>query len=179
VLLGPNRLKLTELLLKHGASIENRSDAGSSILLSACDSEDSDPDVVRLLLQKLPRQNLINFRRTSRTLKWKLIRSLAVLAVRCQSRPSSLIYDIARHGGVTAIQTAALRGDMEIVEILLSAGADPKLKNDLGQDTASMCKSFPELQGLLMKRQRVINLRGTGYVEIRVTFLSYILTLSL
>ena len=40
---------------------------------------------------------------------------------------------------------AAMRGDMEIVELLLSAGADPSVKNDLGKDAVALCKSFPEL----------------------------------
>ena len=72
--------------------------------------------------------------------------------------------------GATALHYAAMRGDMEIVELLLSAGADPSLKNDLGQDAAAMCKSFPELRGVLEKRERKMKLRGTrkktGAVEV-------------
>ena len=49
---------------------------------------------------------------------------------------------------------------MEVVELLLGEGADPTLKNDLGQDAAAMCKSFPELRGVLEKRERMIKLRG-------------------
>ena len=49
---------------------------------------------------------------------------------------------------------------MEIVELLLGAGADPSLKNDIGQDAAAMCKSFPELRGVLEKRERKLKLRG-------------------
>ena len=41
-------------------------------------------------------------------------------------------------------------------------GADPSVKNDLGQDAAAMCKSFPELKGMLEKRERKMKLRGTG-----------------
>ena len=160
VLLGQNRYELTEFLLNRGANMI-LTDSGSSILLSACDSEDADPRVVRLILDRLPSRDLINFRRTSRTLKWKIIRTLAKLIVKCQTSPSHFIYDIAQHGGVTAIQTAALRGDMEIVELMLRQGADPNIRNDLGQDAASMCRSFPELQGLLRKRQRMCELRGT------------------
>ena len=50
---------------------------------------------------------------------------------------------------------------MEVVELLLSEGADPTLKNDLGQDAAAMCKSFPELRGVLEKRERKMKLRGS------------------
>jgi len=159
VLMGPNRLKLTELLLKHGASVATLTDTGSSILHTACDSEDSDPEVVRLVLEKQPR--FINFRRKSRTLKWKCIRTIALLAVRVQSHPHMLLQDLALTSGVCPIHVAALRGDVEIVELLLSEGADPNIKNDLGQNAAAMCKTFPELHGLLNKRQRQMELRGT------------------
>ena len=72
-----------------------------------------------------------------------------------------VLESLARQSGATALHHAAMRGDMEIVELLLSAGADPSLKNDLGQDAAAMCKSFPELRGLLEKRERKMKLRGT------------------
>ena len=50
---------------------------------------------------------------------------------------------------------------MEIVELLLSEGANPSLKNELGQDAAAICNSFPELKGMLNKRERMMKLRGT------------------
>ena len=68
---------------------------------------------------------------------------------------------IAIDSGATALHYAALRGDMEVVELLLGEGADPRLKNDLGQDAAAMCKSFPELRGALEKRERKMKLRVT------------------
>ena len=77
-------------------------------------------------------------------------------------KTSGLIRAIGRDNGSTALHYAALRGDMEIVEILLGAGADSSIKNDLGQDAAAMCKSFPELRGMLEKRDRMMMLRGTG-----------------
>merc|ERR1712196_735039 len=78
---------------------------------------------------------------------------------------------IGRDSGATALHYAAMRGDMEIVELLLSEGADPSLKNDLGQDAAALCKSFPELRGMLEKRERKMKLRlvsrkMTGAVEV-------------
>ena len=66
--------------------------------------------------------------------------------------------------------SSTIWGDMEIVELLLGAGADPSFKNDLGQDAVAMCKSFPELRGVLEKRERKMKLRGTrkktGVVEV-------------
>ena len=38
--------------------------------------------------------------------------------------------------------------------------ADPSVKNDLSQDAAALCKSFPELSGVLEKRERKMKLRG-------------------
>ena len=72
--------------------------------------------------------------------------------------------------GATALHYAARRGDMEIVELLLSAGADPSLKNDLGQDAAAMCKSFPELRGDVGEAREEDEVawygRKTGAVEV-------------
>jgi hypothetical protein len=47
-----------------------------------------------------------------------------------------------------------------MVEILLSANADLSIRSDLGETAASMCKSFPELRGVLEKRERKTKLRG-------------------
>ena len=60
----------------------------------------------------------------------------------------------------TALHYAARLGDVEIVEILLGAGADVRLKNALGQDATGICNSFPELRGMLEKRERMAKLRG-------------------
>ena len=83
---------------------------------------------------------------------------------------TGLVNSIAHDSGATALHYAVMRGDMEIVELLLSAGADPSVKNDLGQDAASMCNSFPELKGMLEKRERMTKLRctrkNTGAVEV-------------
>eukprot|EP00938_MAST-03A_sp_MAST-3A-sp1_P007205 g7205.t1 len=49
---------------------------------------------------------------------------------------------------------------LEIVELLLSRGADPSLKNRMGMDATSMCSAFPELSGLLAKEQRKKEIRG-------------------
>tara|TARA_B100000161_G_scaffold254459_1_gene215785 strand:+ start:158 stop:289 length:132 start_codon:yes stop_codon:yes gene_type:complete len=40
---------------------------------------------------------------------------------------------------------------MEIVEMLLSAGADPSVKNDLGENAISLSIAYPELRGVIKK----------------------------
>ena len=87
---------------------------------------------------------------------------MSKLAVRTGLTQSTLMKRFAERQGRTALHYAALRGDMEIVELLLSEGANPSLKNDLGQDAAAMCKSFTELRGMLKKRERMMKFRGTG-----------------
>ena len=47
-----------------------------------------------------------------------------------------------------------------MVEILLSANADLSIRSDLGETAVSMCTSFPELRGVLEKRERKMKLRG-------------------
>ena len=49
-----------------------------------------------------------------------------------------------------------------MVEILLRENADLTLKSELGESVLSICKSFPELEGMLQKRERMMMLRGTG-----------------
>ena len=88
------------------------------------------------------------------------IRFLAKALVRTSLTSRSLLRRIALESGDTALHQAVLRGDMEIVEMLLGAGADPSVRNDLGQDALSMSKSFPELRGILEKRERKTRIRG-------------------
>ena len=44
VFVGPYRLELVKVLVEHGASLQHRTDAGSSVLISLCESEDCDPE---------------------------------------------------------------------------------------------------------------------------------------
>ena len=144
--MGANRLKLTKLLLDRGASCKALTHTGSNILMSVCGNEDADHEVLRLILQH---DTDVNYQRRSRTAKWFAIRFVAKTLVRTRMSSSLLIQRLAADIGDTALHQAARRGDLQIVELLLSEGADPSLKNDLGQDAAAMCTSFPELQGVL------------------------------
>ena len=139
--------------------MDTLSHSGSSVLMSACENEDADPNVVELLLN---RSTNINRRRRARSIKWYTISNVAKAIIRFTPSSSVLLRQIALESGSTALHHATLRGDMEIVELLLSAGADPTLENDLGQDAAAMCKSYPELQGILQKRERMMKLRGSA-----------------
>jgi len=157
VYVGPNKFKLTKLLLESGARIDTLTHRGSSPLIAACSNEDCDPCVVKLLLKHDAEVNL-QFR--ARTMKWKFIHFVAKGLTRVLNTSNGLLRSIAGDSGSTSLHYAAMRGDMEIVELLLSAGADPSVKQDLGHNAAGVCKSFPELQGVLEKRERKTKLRG-------------------
>ena len=96
--------------------------------------------------------------------------NLALKFLARTSSKSSLTYHLGARMGTTALHHASKRGDIEMVEYLLNHGADPCLRNAFGQDAAAMCESFPGLKGLLEKRERMKELRGTskkkGAVEV-------------
>ena len=127
--------------------------------MSACTNEDADPRVVEYLLQHGAR---VNLQRRARTIKWKMIHHAAKIYARTSKASSGLFRWIARLSDASALHHAASRGDLEIVQILLRHGADPSLKNGLGEDTVTICRSFPELRGMLEKRERILKLRDTG-----------------
>ena len=59
VYMGPHRLELLKVLLEHGASINFSQDNGGTIFSAVCSSEDADPNVLQLLLEKQTPQTLI------------------------------------------------------------------------------------------------------------------------
>ena len=133
--MGSKMLKTLKRLVFHGANIQAVNWAGSSLLHDVVSSHDSDPDVVKFLLK----HNLdTNARACARSGKWKVI----FFATRCMNNlfklsHGSLIRRLALEEGRTPLQDAVLRGDMEIVEILLEHGTEPSIKNNLGRDVLS------------------------------------------
>jgi ankyrin repeat protein len=149
VFMGPNRLALTKLLLESGANIIAYNDTGGFCLTDACSNEDCDPNVVRFLLNYC--SDNVNTQIRARTLKWKLVRFVAKTAVRIFKTSNGLFRSIAIDDGSTALHYATMRGDTEIVELLLSKGSDPYLKNGLGLNVSAMCITFPELREIFKK----------------------------
>eukprot|EP00938_MAST-03A_sp_MAST-3A-sp1_P000415 g415.t1 len=54
---------------------------------------------------------------------------------------------------------------MEVVEILLSAGADPMATNNLGMDAVGMSWNYPALRGLLQKRRRALRFNKSTILQ--------------
>tara|TARA_Y200000002_G_scaffold72152_1_gene56522 strand:- start:143 stop:361 length:219 start_codon:yes stop_codon:yes gene_type:complete len=65
---------------------------------------------------------------------------------------SSLLRHIAIEAGTSALNLAVVRGDVEIVKILLENGADPHVENDFGMNAFEICDyagPFPSVRSVL------------------------------
>ena len=94
----------------------------------------------------------INYRMQSRTKKWRILRGFAKFWIRLGVTQSALLRRVAHASGITALHYAARRGDVEIVNILLDAGADPYIENDLGMNVFEICENagpFPSVMQAL------------------------------
>ena len=136
---GRQNLSLVRYLIEEqGANEFMISSNGHSSLTSLCSNDDCDPKVVRYLLKQ--RGLHVNYQITSQTIKWKMLRATARLVVRSKIKQSNLLRRIAEGGGLTPLHYAARRGDVEVVEILMSNGANHSIKNDMGRDVLSYVK---------------------------------------
>ena len=156
--IGPKKLEMMKYLISQGARDDMITYNGTSMLMSACMNEDADLDVVKLLLN---RNAPINLRIRPRTKMWRAIYLFSTLSFRSGVNKSILMQSLAERQGRTALHYAVRRGDLQLVEILLSMGADPSVKDNAGMSAQDICMSFPELRGLLEKRERKMRLRGT------------------
>ena len=145
--MGANKLETAKALLDTGASIDFRNFSGGTALTSAVENEDSDPDVVRLVLEKVKSScsptefySIVNNRRSPKTLKWKGIYCVAKVLYRTGLSKTGLMEFLAVESGTTPLNHAVMRGDVEIVKILLENGADPYIENDLGMNAFDICR---------------------------------------
>ena len=155
VFMGPHRLELVKILVENGALINHLNDTGGSIMMSLCNSEDADSEVLQILLEN--KEISVNHRLRGRSLKWGNIYRLARFLHRTKLTNSGLMTALAQDSGSTALHYAVQRGDVDVVIILLRHGADPTIKNDLGKSPLDYCDAFPELRGAL---KRVIKQRS-------------------
>jgi len=144
--MGSNKFDTVSILQKRGARVDAVNHPGLSVLMAACANEDSDPKVVKEILKLYDdakdRNFNINYRMRSQTTKWKLLRGTAKLMVRTGLSKSNLMSRLAHGAGMTALHYAARRGDVEIVKLLLEAGADPYLTNNMGLNAFEICEKF-------------------------------------
>jgi len=151
--MGQNCHELVRYLISKDASVDGITFNGTSTLMSACMSESSDLRVVEMLLKKSDKE-VINLRVRPRTVKWHMIYLFAKTSFISGISQSPLMKSLATRRGRTALLYAARRGDIELVEQLLNAGADHSIKDDAGNGMKEICSTFPELRGLMEKRKR-------------------------
>ena len=159
VCMGPNKLKTVKTLLDAGVSIEYRTCSGGNVLMGAVENEDADPEVVRLVLEKqkcseVDSHSIVNYRRKSTSMKRKMTYFVAKTLHRTGLSKSNLMKELAFKAGTTALNHAVIRGDVEIVKILLEHGADPYIENDLEMNAFDICKKagpFPSVYRALQE----------------------------
>ena len=96
----------------------------------------------------------MNYKRTSTTIKWKGIYFVAKALCRTGALKTGLMEFLAVESGTTALNQAVMRGDVEIVKILLDNGADPYVVNDLGMNAFDICNKagpFPSVNRALQE----------------------------
>ena len=127
VYIGANKLETVKILLDADASIDYRTFTGGTVLSNAVDNEDSDPNVVRLVLEKLKNSlcakeftSIVNYRIQASSAKWKILYFVSKVANRVTGLNSGMMYVISMWAGTTALNLAVVRGDIEIVKIFLS-----------------------------------------------------------
>merc|ERR1711871_668845 len=150
------KFKSVRVLCKRGACVEALTHAGFSVLMAACANEDSDPMVVKEILSRMDRSS-VNYRMRSQSTKWKLLRGSAKLMVRGGFVKSALAQRLAHGAGLTALHYAARRGDVEIVTLLLEAGADPYIENEMGLNSFNTTEKFGPFPSVLRVLREHLN----------------------
>ena len=141
--------------------LDYRTFAGSNVLINTVDNENSDPDVVRVVLEKMKSScswkeftSIVNYRMKASTLKWKALNFVSKCLNRTGIAKSGLMYAMSLWPGTTALSHAVMRGDVEIVKILLENGADPYVENDLAMNAFDLCNNagpFPSVYRVLQE----------------------------
>jgi ankyrin repeat protein len=151
VFMGPRRLELVKLLHDRGARLDWRADNGDSILISLCLSEDVDLEVLKLLLKEKVVLDTVNDRICGNSFMFKSLYSLARFLVRTKLTNIGVVKLLAQYEGSTALSCAVRRGDIDVVNLLITHGADPSIKNKVGMCPLDYCDAFPELRGALKR----------------------------
>jgi len=121
---------LMKELLSARADINHRSKSGISLAVLAANKEDSDPDGMAFLLDKLG-SKVVHQAICPTTWKWSAAFRTCRLLARCNS--SEILKEIATWEGCVPLHAAARRGDITMIKILLDVNANPSHRNAQGK----------------------------------------------
>eukprot|EP00939_MAST-03C_sp_MAST-3C-sp1_P001710 g1710.t1 len=148
---GPNKFDTVKRLVDAGADPKSSNHRGGCMLNATASNEDCDLELLQFLLKSYTLTE-INKRYVPRTMKWRLINFVSIVSHRLNIGRSGLFGMIAEGVGHTALHSATRRGDVDAVEALLNAGADPHIRTAHGVDVFAWELKhgpFPKISELL------------------------------
>ena len=168
VLLGANKLDVVKVLIENGASPDVLSNSGSSVLTNAVENVDSGPDLIEYILKRVSKNRGVHYRQAAKTTKFQVAMKLSVVLTRMgQFKHHARMSYVAHRSGRTALHCAMRNGDVEIIEILLSEGANLNVKDNLGMTPIDYAEKIPEIRGTVIKLARVSCMNQTRNVSKR------------
>ena len=148
-------------MLDAGASLDYRTFTGSTVLLNAVGNEDSDPNVLRLILGEIQVNGspeefclILNYKRKSTTLKWKGINYVARTLYRTGISKSMLMTIFDQIWNNTIESCSITEVMIRDCEYSSENGADPYVENDLGMNAFDICNNvgpFPSVNKALLE----------------------------
>ena len=124
---------------------------GSTLLVCASENEDTSLELLQSLCERFP--ELVNKQRRSQTWTFKTISTFCKFLKKCHLSSSPIVEMFSEEPGCVCLHFAVKRGDLRAVEILLNAGANPNIRNDMGQTPIDFCDTYgpyPKIKNKLM-----------------------------
>ena len=130
------------MLLKYGAGVNAAADNGWTALMIA--SAKGYSNIARLLLEHGARSDIADVYSWTPLMRAVYEQRLQIVSL-LVAQGSTRVNRIGENG-LTALHLAALKGDQAIAKVLLAAGADPAIRDDLGRTPFYFARKNKDLQ---------------------------------